>query len=373
MKRFIPLLMLLAIGAAYVAYQHYLSGRPFQWSGTVEARAVTVGSRTGGRVKRVLVAEGDRVAANAPLVELESGDLDAQHAIADAQLAQAQAALDKLVKGARSEEISQVKARAAGAQAAWAETRRGARAEEIGAATARLAQAQAAVDKAQLDAERARRLLAANAIPAAEAEHADTQLKTTVAQRDAQRQVLDQLRAGSRSEDKAQAAARAAEADAAMKLVMADPRAEDVRAATAQVAVAKGRLDQLDVMIRELVVRAPGAMRVETLDLRPGDLVAPNASVATLLEDDQMYVRIYVPETQIGRVHAGDDVPVSVDSFDRTFKGKIEHVNARGEFSPRNLQTSDERADQMFAVRVGLIEGKGELRAGMAATIAVAK
>lgn len=373
MKRLLPLILLAAITGVYVGYRHYLAGRPFQWAGTVEVHAVTVGSKVGGRVKAVLVKEGDRVAKDAPLLELEPGDLDAQRAIAHAQLDQAQSALDKLLKGARDEEISQVKARAAQAQAVLAETRHGSRAEEVGAAEARLAQAQAMVDKAQLDVDRSKQLLSANAIPKAEADLADTNLRSAIAQRDTQKKILDQVRTGARVEEKQQAAARVAEADAAMKLIMAGPRAEDVKAAQAVVAIAKGRVDQLDVMIKELVVRAPAAMRVEALDLRPGDLVAPNAPVATLLEDDQLYVRIYVPETELGRIHVGDDVPIKVDSFDTAFKGKVEHINARGEFSPRNLQTADERADQVFAARIGILEGRDQLRAGMAASISVPK
>ncbi len=67
-------------------------------------------------------------------------------------------------------------------------------------------------------------------------------------------------------------------------------------------------------------------------------------------------------------------MPIHVDSFPgRSFKGKVEHLNERGEYSPRNLQTADERADQVFALRIGLVEGKDELRAGMAATIEVKK
>jgi multidrug resistance efflux pump len=127
-------------------------------------------------------------------------------------------------------------------------------------------------------------------------------------------------------------------------------------------------------MIDELTIRAPRASRVESLDLRPGDILGPNATAATLVEDDQLYVRIYVPETQIGHIHPDQEVPVNVDSFPRrTFKGVVEHINSVGEYSPRNLQTADERADQVFATRIGLREGRDELRAGMAAFIHVAK
>jgi len=372
-KRALPLLLLVAIAATYFVYQRVLLRRPFAWSGTVEARDVTVGSRTGGRVQQVLVHEGDRVADKAVLVVLEHGDLDAQREIAAAELEQAQAALEKLQKGARPEEIEQAKARAAEASAAFAETRHGSRSEDIAAAEARLAQAQAVVDKAKLDADRAHRLLASGAIAQAEADSADTALKTAVAERDALQKVAEELRAGARAEDKAQAQARAQEAQAAAQLVLAGARVEDLRAAAALVAAAKARVQQLDVMIDELTIRSPAAARVEALDLRPGDLLAPNATAATLLEDGQLYVRIYVPETEIGYVHVGQTVPITVDTFgDREFTGKVEFIAERGEYSPRNLQTADERADQVFALRVGLGDAS-DLRAGMAATAHVEK
>src|SRR6476659_5276855 len=99
MKRFMPLILLAVLGGAYLAYKHYLAGRPFEWAGTVEARTVTVGSRTGGRIAKLNVQEGDRVAAGQLLITLETGDLEPQIAIARAQLDQAQAAEDKLRAG----------------------------------------------------------------------------------------------------------------------------------------------------------------------------------------------------------------------------------------------------------------------------------
>ena len=137
----------------------------------------------------------------------------------------------------------------------------------------------------------------------------------------------------------------------------------------------RARLDQIKTMEDELTVRAPRPSRVESLDLRPGDILAPSATAATLIEDDQLYVRIYVPETQIGHVQVGAQVPVAVDSYPgRSFAGVVEHVNGIGEYTPRNLQTADERANQVFATRIGLRDGAGgrdELRAGMAAFVHV--
>lgn len=372
--RLVPLVLLTASLAGYGGYHVWERTRPYEWSGTVEARTIAVGSRVGGRIREVPAHEGDRVVAGTPLVALEPGDLEAQRLMAQGQLEEAQANLDKLVKGARPEEIEAAKARAQTAVAALEETRVGARAEQISAAKARLVAAQVAVDKAQLDDGRAHKLVDTGAISQSQLDDADSALKGAVAQRDAAQQALDELQNGSRREDIAQAQARALEARASANLVLAGSRVEDIKAGQGVVDAAKGRLDQIATMIDELVIRAPRPARIESLDLRPGDILAPNSTAATLVEDDQLYVRIYVPETQIGHIHVGDEVPVSVDSFPgRTFKGVVEHINTVGEYSPRNLQTADERANQVFATRIGLREGRDDLRAGMAAFIHVPK
>jgi multidrug resistance efflux pump len=375
LKRRLPLLaVLVAVGAAILAWQAWQRAQPYEWSGTVEARTISVGSRVGGRVKAVRAQEGDRVEAGQVLVEIEPADLPAQRLMAKAQLEEAMANLDKLKRGARPEEIEQANARAQTAAAAFEEARVGARSEEIAGAKARLVAMQVTLDKAQLDAERARSLFASQSISQGALDDAESALKGAIAQRDALTQALDELQNGSRREEIQQAAARAAEARANAKLVQAGSRAEDIEAGQAEVDAAQGKLDQTDVLLAELVIRAPRAARVESLDLRPGDILAPNGAAASLLEDDQLYVRIYVPETQIGHIHPGQEVPINVDSFPhRAFRGVVEHINAEGEYSPRNLQTADERADQVFAARVGLLEGQAELRAGMAAFIHVAK
>ncbi len=373
-RRFLPLLVLALAGIGYGGYRVYDARRPYEWSGTVEARTITIGSRTGGRVKEVLAREGDRVEPGQALVLLEPGDLDAQRLAAKGALAQVQAALDRAKAGSRPEEIEQAKARAATANAALEESRAGSRREEIAQARARLVGVQVALDKAELDARRSRELLKSGAISQAENDNNEAALRGAVATRDALKHALDELENGVRREEIAQAAARANEAQASARLVEAGSRVEDIQAAEGAVAAAEGKLKSIEVSLDELTIRAPRAARVETLDLRPGDILGVNAPAAILLEDDQLYVRIYVPETRIGILKVGAQVPVTVDSFPgRSFSGVVEHINTVGEYSPRNLQTADERADQVFATRVGLREGKDDLRAGMAAFIQVPK
>jgi multidrug resistance efflux pump len=368
------LVVLALLGAVYGGYRVYLYRRPYEWSGTVEARTISVGSRAGGRVKEVLVKEGERVAKGQPLITLEPGDWPAQLLQAQAQLAQAQANLDKLQKGARPEELDQARARANTARAAFAQTLAGSRPEQIAAAEARLAVQELAVEKARLDAERMAKLDKAGAAVPADVDNAKIAVKTAIAQRDAIKQQLDELKNGSRREELLQARAREAEQVASETLVSAGSRVEDIRAAAAQVDGAQGRVEQIKSMIDELTIRAPLATRVEALDLRPGDILAQNAVGAVLLEENQLYVRIYVPETLLGRIQVGQEVPINVDSFpSKSFAGVVEHINNIGEYSPRNLQTADERADQVFATRIGLKSGLEELRAGMAAFIRVTK
>jgi HlyD family secretion protein len=370
--RFTPLVVAALALLVYLGYRAWSARQPYEWSGTIEARTMSVGSRTGGRIKQVILKEGDRAQPGQALLVLEAGDLDAQELMARAQLDQAQASLDKLKAGARPEEIDEAKARAQTAEAALVEAQHGSRVEEVAGAKARLAAAQVTVDKAQLDDDRDRRLLESGSVSKAEVDSADAALRGALAQRNALSDALEELVNGVRREEIAQAATRAAEAQASSKLVQAGSRVEDLRAGQAAVDGAKGRLDQIHVMLDELTIRSPAAASVETLDLRPGDILAPNATAAVLLEDDQLYVRIYVPETQIGYAKVGAEVPVYVDSFPgKSFQGRIEHVDMQGEYSPRNLQTADERANQVFATRVGLREGVGTLRAGMAASIRV--
>lgn len=369
-----PLLVLLLGAAAYGGYSLYQSRRPYEWSGTVEAHVTTVGSRTGGRVKEVRAREGETVHGGDILVVLEPGDLGAQRLAAEGALLQADANLQKLRAGARPEEIAQVRARAATASAALQQFRAGARSEQLAAASSRLAAAQVSVDKAQRDLERSKELFRSGAVSSAEADAVESGMRGAVAQRDALQHVYEELQNGVRREELAQADARAQEAFASAKLVESGARIEDIRAAEGARMAAEGKLQAIETLLKELEIKAPTTARVETLSLRPGDLLAPNAPAATLLELDELYVRIYVPETRIGLLHVGTEVPITVDSFPgRSFRGRIDHINDVGEFSPRNIQTADERANQVFATRIHLVDGQHDLRAGMAAFLMVPK
>jgi HlyD family secretion protein len=150
-------------------------------------------------------------------------------------------------------------------------------------------------------------------------------------------------------------------------------RPEDVAAAEAALAQAQERLAFLERQRRELVVTAPATGIVEVFNLRPGDLAAANAPVATLLEPDQIWVRVYVPETQLGRVKIGQAAAVRVDTFPRrAFRGRVVEIRNQAEYTPRNIQTLDQRSDQVFGVKVA-VDPVPELKPGMAAVVDLAE
>jgi multidrug resistance efflux pump len=146
-------------------------------------------------------------------------------------------------------------------------------------------------------------------------------------------------------------------------------RAEDIAAAEAELKSRENRLAYLQRQKEETIVKAPADGVVESMALRPGDLVTPNQPVARILELDQIWVRVYVPETKLGLVHTGQNVHIRVDTFpDRVFNGKIVEISSQGEYTPRNIQTLDQRNDQVFGVKVD-IQPTPELKPGMAAIV----
>ncbi|MCB9667066.1 MAG: efflux RND transporter periplasmic adaptor subunit [Myxococcales bacterium] len=321
------IVLLLIVIAALVGYGLYARGtskRSLTWSGTVEAWTIDVGSRVGGRIQAVLADEGDRVRAGQALIVLEAHELDALRLQAEGQLKQAEAALEKVSasRGVPS-----------------------ARRQQITAARARLDAQKVALEKSRIDLERSRQLFSSGATSQAALDNANIAFKNADAERAAYRAELEQL-------------------------VQATP--QDVKAAEGTRDVAVGHMQQIDKQIEELTIRAPADARVEALDLRPGDILAPNATAARLLEPGRLFVRVYVPETQLGHIRPGLSVPVTVDSFPkRAFAGVVEYVSHQGEYTPRNLQTADERANQVFAARVRINDASDVLRPGMAAYVRI--
>ncbi|MGZ4777559.1 MAG: HlyD family secretion protein [Thermoanaerobaculia bacterium] len=154
-----------------------------------------------------------------------------------------------------------------------------------------------------------------------------------------------------------------------LKLLEKGTRPEDIAAARAQVEQQENRLRSLQKQRAETEVRSPINGVVQSFGLRPGDLVVPNQPVAELLESGQLWVRVYVPETLLELVHVGQAVRVRADTFpNQWFNGHVASVSSQGEYTPRNVQTRAQRAEQVFGVKV-LVDPDPKLKAGMAAEV----
>jgi multidrug resistance efflux pump len=163
------------------------------------------------------------------------------------------------------------------------------------------------------------------------------------------------------------AATRARTAQETLRELTRGSRPEDIRAAEAAVDREEQQLGFLLRQSQEAVVRAPADGIVETLDLRPGDLVGPNLPVARILEPGQTWVRVWVPEPMLGRVRLGQKGEITVDTYPgRKFSGTVVEIRQQGEYTPRNIQTLKQRMDLVFGVKVA-IDPTPELKPGMTA------
>jgi HlyD family secretion protein len=355
------ILILLAAAAALAATGLYAAGwfhrdTALQGSGTVEARNIRVGSKIGGRIDKVLVREGDTVQPGQVLITFDDKELQAS-------LEQSRANAEKAQRGYRPEEIAEARATAAQAKADYELKKNGYRQEDIATAQADLDRANADEVRTHLDFDRYEALAKKDLVSKQQRDTAEANWKVAVAQQQSAKHRLDELQRGYRPEEIASAEAHYRQAQANLEKLERGNRREDVELAKAAYAYDQARF-------RERQVTAPSAATVEVLDVRPGDLIAPNTPVATLLEKDQIYVRIYIPETEIGRVKVGQKAEVHVDSFPKTaFNGEVEQINQQAEFLPRNVQTREERVHQVIGIKIRINDPAGRVLAGMAADV----
>jgi HlyD family secretion protein len=354
-KRIGLIVIVLILGvAAYV----WASSRPqpLVASGTVEARDIRVGSKVGGRIEQVLVREGDRVEAGQVLATFDDRELKAN---LDASLANMQ----KLQHGFRPEEVEQARAEAAQAKSDYELKQNGSRKEDIDAAQADVDRAHADSVRTESTWKRVSDLSNQDVFSKQQRDDAEGAWKNAIAAQRSAEQKLAALQHGFRPEEIASAEHHYHEAAAKEQEYERGSRKEDITQARAQY--------EFDAAhYRERQVVSPAASTVEVMDIRPGDLIAPNIPIVTLLELDQLYIRIYVPETEMGRVKLGQKASVTMDAFPgQVIDGEVEQINQQSEFLPRNVQTREERVHQMVGVKIRVHDSAGRIRPGMAADV----
>lgn len=285
-------------------------------SGTIEAIEVDVASKVSGQVLTLAVEEGARVKPGDVLATIDhaTADIQLRQAEAGVQLAEAQLAL--LVKGSRREDIQQ--------------------------AEAGLKQADSNLQVASDDAKRMRELARTGSVTPKQRDDAEARLVVTEAQRAAAAETLNKVR----------------------RLA----RPEEIQAAEARLAQARAAADLLAKTIADSTVTAPSGGIVTHKAVEAGELVSPGATLVTVAELDSVYVMIYVTEKELGRVRLGDAAEVRIDSFpDRPFTGRITYISPEAEFTPKNVQTKEDRVKLVFGVKVEIENREGLLKPGLPA------
>ena len=365
MKRvFIPVIALL-IGAGGCTTEQE---DQLEVSGLLEGIVVEAGSLTGGRVAEVLVEEGDAVKTGDVMVRLESDEAEALVAAAQAQLDQAEATLAKLEAGARPEQIRQAEAAAAQAEEMYQMALKGSRSQEIDAARAAAEAAKAQRDETLAEYKRAEKLNKQGVLSQQLFDRAKHAHEAAEAQLKGARERLEMVVQGARSEEIEIAKAAFDQAAAALDEIRNGAREEDVAAARALRDAAAANLRLARSKADEMAVPAPRDGVVESIDIYPGDLVRPGA-IVRVIDPNELKMYIYVSPETMGKIRLGDRIAVTTDSFgEEIFEGTVTHIKNEGEFTPRNLQTQEARARQMFGIKLTLDSAGGRLKAGMTAT-----
>ncbi len=377
----------------------------FSFAGAIEATEVTIAAEIGGRVMRVAVAEGETVQAGQVVAELDAGEWQARCDEAEAAVAVARAELSRLLAAPQPARVAQAEAQVAQARAALAAGQTAlanARAlrekpQELdaqiqaGRAQVKTTAAQIEVARARLkaarvlqeslspntgsDQDRTRRAIydqnvaAAEAlVRSAEAAHQGAQASLAVLLQIRQQPVALDAVVHKAEAGLGQAQTAVAVAEAALAQVRAPAQAEAVAAAQARVAQAEAGLRAARVALAKLVVHSPVTGTITTQAIHAGEVATAGAPLFTVTDMRRAKLVIYVPTSQIGQVKLGQAARVAVDAYPaRTFVGTVVRIAEEAEFTPKNVQTQEERVRTVFAVELNLQDEAGLLRPGMPA------
>ncbi|MFN2226342.1 MAG: HlyD family secretion protein [Anaerolineae bacterium] len=373
-------------------------------SGSIEGVEVAIVSLFDGRIAELFAGQGDEVQADQPLVQLDTRLLEAQLAQARAGVAAAEANLANVRAGAMPAEIlgaqaalGQAVAERDAAETAWHDTQ--AILENPQQIDAQVVQAQAALEVARVQVERAEAQIAA-----AEAERfqyraqgsmeekwmyrvydfqvqaAQAALEAAKADRQAARQRLSALKAlrdnplailsqVHEAEARYGVAAEGVEvADAKLAELQAGPSPEEVDVAQAGLAQAQAGVDALQTQLDMMTLSTPMSGVVTSRSAAEGEPALAGNTLMTVSNLDEVRLTIYVPENELGRVYLGQEVEVRVDAYpDRAFAGTVSYIAQEAEFTPRNVQTEEERVNMVFAVKIRLSNPERLLKPGMPA------
>jgi HlyD family secretion protein len=374
-------MVLLLAAAACVVYLGYYRNRSndhaIMTSGHVEVTEVDMSFRLPGHVSRLLVDEGDHVKQGTLLAELDQHVLKARRDQAQAQVRELDAkgaalALSiKIKEDVLSAEIRKAQAGVSAAEARYRSLKTGSRKEEIAEAAAARDRAKTEWENRRRDFMRMKALFERQIISFSQYDAARTSEEAARAAYEAAEERYKLVKAGPRQEMVLEGQANLAGSDAALSAAEAarreiDRLKLDLKALQAQAEQARAALAIAQDDLANSRMHAPFDGFVTVKDVEEGEFVQAGSPVLTLAQLDRVWVKTYVPETQLGRVFYGQKADVISDTFPgKRYPGTVTYISAEAEFTPKNVQTKEERVKLVYRIKVSLENPDQELKAGM--------
>ncbi len=379
-KKLIPV-VLLAAAAAFLVWRFALNRNGEEnallLSGNIELTEVDISFKQPGRVVELKVDEGDPVKAGQPIARMDSAELEAQQSREQAGVHSAQSALTQLQTSINWQtetiagDLELKSAELRGAESRLKELETGSRPQEIENARAALDQARAENDLAQRDWARAQKLIKAEDISTAQYEGFRTRAQATAAGMKRAEENFALVKEGPRSEAIEQARANVQRARAAIRLGEANRidvqrRKQEITLRQAEIERAQASARVLGVQLGDRALVSPVDGVVLSRHAEPGEVLPAGSSLLTLGDIDHPKVRCYLNEQDLGRVKIGQAVSVTSDSFPgKTYKGKVTFISSEAEFTPKQIQTQEERVKLVYRIKIEVENPNRELKSNM--------
>lgn len=353
--------ILVALIASVASFAYFFPHKaPLKLSSEVQAKEIRNASRFGGRVKQILVKEGQNVQKGQLLIVFDDTELQAKIADAKATLSQALAQEQLLAKGADIGQVRQAGAAVQQAQERLKMISSGARPEELTQAQGKLHDAELQQQQAQQTADNAKTMLSEGII--SQQKYDALQAAASAAKNDYQsaQAAFKMMKTGGRPEERQMASSQLSAAKAQYGQVLRGARPEEVSIASANVEKARSALQALEAQLAEEQIRAPFAGYVSVIGVSEGELVPPGRAVVSVLDYSHLWADVYVPESKLSEVSLGKGVVVKAKSYkDSQFGGQVALINPKSEFIP-NSGGDSSTEESTFRVKVS-VDGKDQV------------
>jgi len=373
------LAILVGVGTLVYLRQRRAQTTELYYSGTIEAKQAELAFQVNGKVVDLLVNEGQRVSKNQILIKLDQSEFLARRKQSEANLNSSIKALQQkedildLYKSTLPDEVARAEAAVNALEAQFDDLKAGSRYQEIERARLACKAAKITMEQAQKDKERFERLYRGGTVSEKEREAAALGYETKFKEYERSKETLALLKEGYRKETIRAAEARLAEGQASLRQAKSNLKKitaakSEVEVAAAQKKAAGATLEVSEIQLGYTLLKAPFDGIITSRNIEPGEVVSPGREVLSIADMSTVDLKVFVGETEIGKIKPGQKVDVKTDTFpDKIYTGLVSFISPEGEFTPKIIQTHKERVKLVYLVKISIPNPDLELKSGMPA------